>query len=144
MVTKKLLASRFHLAQPVGIVQQAQNAFGKKLPFQFLQDLALFNNGIFEHNFRGAAVFHGARIHDLVVSREVRLGNQEGGFSHAGNLVEAAGAAAADDEITDGIDIGNVVEVILSIIAGVEQRLFLAGERLLQARGGIGGGVIPV
>ena len=79
-----------------------------------------------------------------MVSREVRLGNQEGGFSHAGNLVEAAGAAAADDEITDGIDIGNVVEVILSIIAGVEQRLFLAGERLLQARGGIGGGVIPV
>ena len=89
-------------------------------------------------------MFHRARIHHLVVPRQIRLGNQKSGLTHAGNLVQAAGAAAANDQVTDGIDIRNVVKVILTVIEGIQEGLFPVGQGFFQALLGIGRSVIPI
>ncbi len=89
---------------------------------------ALLDDGVLQKDFYRAAVLHGTRVHHLVIAGQVRLGNQNGRFSHPRDFVQTARATPADDQITDGVDIGNVVEIILPVIEVVEESPLLRGE----------------
>ncbi len=58
-----------------------------------------------------ARLFDLAGIEDLVVGRQVDLGDQDGRQPHGGDLLDGAGAGARDHQVGDGVDPGDVVEV---------------------------------